>query len=140
MLQDLNVNPVQPSISATNLNIVQRPGWPLKRRGLTNSPRYFEQNQYPADSMQHNASGNNDTTAGAEAVMIDSYMTAYSISLAAAFDYRNGRFPGPNNDTSHHNIGPICLVNAAVIADDVNLQARRSAGERPTYGDIVHAF
>ncbi len=68
MLQDININPVQPSISTTNLNIVTA-GGPASA-GFNEFTPLFEQNR-----TQFNASavGGNHDTSGGEAVVSTVY-------------------------------------------------------------------
>jgi hypothetical protein len=63
LLQDININPVQPSLSETNLNIIAR-GGPIAT-GLNEYNPLFERNQ-----LQVNTTGliGNDETAGAEGI------------------------------------------------------------------------
>ena len=63
LLQDININPVQPSLSETNLNIVAR-GGPIAA-GLNEYNPLFERNQ-----VQINTTGliGNNETRGAEAI------------------------------------------------------------------------
>ncbi len=128
MLQDLNINPVQPSISATNLNIVTAGG--PSAAGFNEFTPLFEQNR-----TQLNASlmaGNNETRGG-EAVISTVY-DRFSIS-GGAFDFETDGFR-PNNDTSHQISG---LFAQWAVSPTVNLQAE--VGRRETeYGDIAMHF
>ena len=93
MLQDININPVQPSISETNLNIVTR-GGPTEA-GFNEFTPLFERND-----VQFNASGvggNNDTFGG-EGVVSALY-DGLSIS-AGAFHYETDGWR-TNNDIKH---------------------------------------
>ena len=128
MLQDLNINPVQPSISATNLNIVTAGG--PSAAGFNEFTPLFEQNrtQVNAGAMV----GNNETKGG-EAVISTVY-DRFSIS-GGAFDFETDGFR-PNNDTSHQISG---LFAQWAVSPTVNLQAevdRRETG----YGDIAMHF
>ena len=93
MLQDVNINPVQPSISETNLNIITR-GGPTEA-GFNEFTPLFEHND-----IQFNASalgGNNDTFGG-EGVVTGLY-DGLSIS-AGAFHYESDGWR-TNNDINH---------------------------------------
>jgi tetratricopeptide (TPR) repeat protein len=80
LLQDININPVQPSLSETNLNIVAR-GGPIAA-GLNEYNPLFERNQ-----LQVNTTGliGNNQTSGAEGIASAIYNNV-SIS-AGAFTY-----------------------------------------------------
>jgi hypothetical protein len=128
MLQDLNVNPVQPSISATNLNIVTAGG--PSAAGFNEFTPLFEQNR-----TQLNVSamvGSNDTTGG-EAVISTVY-DRLSIS-GGAFDFETDGFRS-NNDTSHEISG---LFTQWAASPTVNLQAEVDRRETE-YGDIAMHF
>jgi tetratricopeptide (TPR) repeat protein len=93
MLQDVNINPVQPSISETNLNLITR-GGPTEA-GFNEFTPLFEHND-----IQFNASGvagNNDTFGG-EGVITGLY-DGLSIS-AGAFHYESDGWR-TNNDINH---------------------------------------
>jgi tetratricopeptide (TPR) repeat protein len=93
MLQDVNINPVQPSISETNLNIATR-GGPTDA-GFNEFTPLFERND-----IQFNASGvggNNDTFGG-EGVVSALY-DGLSVS-AGAFHYESDGWRD-NNDINH---------------------------------------
>jgi tetratricopeptide (TPR) repeat protein len=93
LLQDLNINPVQPRLSETNLNIVTQ-GGPADV-GFNEFTPLFERNR-----MQLNAAGivgNNDTLGG-EAVVSALY-DQFSIS-AGAFDFDTDGWRD-NHDISH---------------------------------------
>jgi tetratricopeptide (TPR) repeat protein len=80
LLQDININPVQPSLSETNLNIVAR-GGPVGA-GLNEYNPLFERNQVQVNTT--GLVGNNDTL-GAEGVASAIYNNV-SVS-AGAFTY-----------------------------------------------------
>jgi len=128
MLQDLNVNPVQPSISATNLNIVTAGG--PSAAGFNEFTPLFEQNQ-----TQLNVSGmvgDNDTSGG-EAVISTVY-DRFSAS-GGYFDFDTDGFRS-NNDISHQISG---LFAQWAVSPTVNLQAE--VGHRESeYGDIAMHF
>lgn len=93
MLQDVNINPVQPSVSETNLNIITR-GGPTDA-GFNEFTPLFERND-----IQFNASGlagNNDTFGG-EGVVSALY-DGLSIS-AGAYHYESDGWR-TNNDLNH---------------------------------------
>jgi ferric-dicitrate binding protein FerR (iron transport regulator)/opacity protein-like surface antigen len=93
MLQDVNINPVQPSISETNLNLATR-GGPTEA-GFNEFTPLFERND-----IQFNASGvggNNDTFGG-EGVVSALY-DGLSIS-GGAFHYESDGWR-TNNDINH---------------------------------------
>jgi tetratricopeptide (TPR) repeat protein/opacity protein-like surface antigen len=93
LLQDVNINPVQPSISETNLNIVTRGG--PAQAGFNEFTPLFERND-----IQLNLSGfgGNEDTFGGEGVVSALY-DGLSIS-AGAFHYETDGFR-PNNDINH---------------------------------------
>src|SRR6185312_5471679 len=93
MLQDVNINPVQPSISETNLNIVSI-GGPTET-GFNEFTPLFERNQ-----VQFNASGvvGKEGTFGGEGVASALY-DGFSIS-AGAFHHETEGWR-PNNDINH---------------------------------------
>jgi tetratricopeptide (TPR) repeat protein len=128
MLQDVNLNPVQPSISETNLNMVTR-GGPAEV-GFNEFTPLFERNQ-----VQFNASGvvGNEDTFGGEGVASALY-DGFSIS-AGAFHYETDGFR-PNNDINHE------IFNAyAQYAITPELNAQVELRHREThFGDLEFAF
>ncbi len=77
MLQDVNINPVQPSLSATNLNIVTQGG--PAQAGFNEFTPLFQKNQTRVDTTLQ--AGNFDTTA-AEAAVSGIYNNfSYSIGV-----------------------------------------------------------
>ncbi|MDH3980264.1 MAG: TonB-dependent receptor, partial [Gammaproteobacteria bacterium] len=128
MLQDLNINPVQPSISSTNLNIVTA-GGPASA-GFNEFTPLFEQNR-----TQFNASavGGNHDTKGGEAVL-STVQGRFSGSIGG-FGFESDGFRD-NADTEHE------IYNAfgqVALSPKVNLQAE--LGRRHTdYGDVAMHF
>jgi Flp pilus assembly protein TadD len=128
MLQDLNINPVQPSISSTNLNIATAGG--PSAAGFNEFTPLFEQNR-----TQFNAStivGSNNTSGG-EAVL-STVHDRFSGS-AGAFGFESDGFRD-NADVKHEIYG---LFGQWAASPTVNLQAE--IGKRNTeYGDIAMHF
>lgn len=128
MLQDININPVQPSISETNLNIITR-GGPAEA-GFNEFTPLFERND-----IQLNVSGlagNNDTFGG-EGVVSGLY-DRFSIS-AGAFHYETDGWR-PNNDINHD----IYDVYAqAAITPELNAQFEYLHRDTE-FGDLEFAF
>ena len=93
LLQDTNLNPIQPSISSTNLNIVTA-GGPAEA-GYNEFTPLFERNQ-----MQLNATGfgGSNNTYGGEAVLSGVYN---SLSGSAGHYYYNTDGYRDNNDLDH---------------------------------------
>jgi len=77
MLQDVNINPVQPSLSATNLNIVTLGG--PAQAGFNEFTPLFQKNQIRVDATLQ--AGSNDTRAGEAAIsgIYDNF--SYSIGV-----------------------------------------------------------
>ncbi len=128
LLQDININPVQPSISETNLNIITR-GGPAEP-GFNEFTPLFERNQ-----VQLNANGQvgNQDTLGGEAVVSALY-NQFSIS-AGAFHYETDGFR-PNNDIDHDIYN---FFAQAALTPELNLQVevrRRESKE----GDLELNF
>ena len=111
MLQDININPIQPSISSTNLNIVTMGG--PSTPGFNEFTPLFEQNQ-----TQFNVSGfgGNEDTHGGEAV-VTTLHNGYSAS-GGAFHYFSDGFR--QNADLRHKI--YTLYGQAAITPAVNLQ------------------
>ncbi len=128
MLQDNNINPVQPSVSSTNLNIVTA-GGPASA-GFSEFTPLFERNK-----TQFNVSGfgGSDETSGGEMV-VSSVFDRYSVS-AGAFDYDTDGFRDNNN--LHHEI--YNLFGQAAISPKLNVQAE--LGHRKSdSGDLAQNF
>jgi len=111
MLQDININPIQPSVSTTNLNIVTMGG--PSTPGFNEFTPLFEQNQ-----TQFNVSGfgGNEDTHGGEAV-VTTLHNGYSAS-GGAFHYFTDGFR--DNADLRHKI--YTLYGQAAITPAVNLQ------------------
>ncbi|MDH3760404.1 MAG: TonB-dependent receptor [Gammaproteobacteria bacterium] len=126
MLQDINNNPVQPSVSAANLNIGSGAG----DIGLNEFSGLFESNDVqPSVSLQ---SGSNDTTA-VEAVLSGVY-DSLSFSIGA-FDYETDGWR--ENNAQDQELGNLFLQWAA--APQLNLQVELSSRES-TEGDLAFNF
>jgi tetratricopeptide (TPR) repeat protein len=128
LLQDININPVQPSISETNLNIVTR-GGPAEI-GFNEFTPLFER-----DQIQLNASGlaGNEETLGGEGVLSAIY-DRFSIS-AGAFHFETDGWR-PNNDINHD------IYNAYAqyaITPELNVQVEFRHRES-SQGDLAFNF
>ncbi len=111
LMQDINVNPVQPSLAETNLNIVTLGG--PSRASFNEFTPLFQRNK-----TQFNASGiagNNDTYGGEAVVSGVHNRISYSMGVFA-YDTDGWR---PNNDLQK-NLANIYLQGA--ISPEVNLQ------------------
>ena len=93
LLQDVSINPVQPSVSTTNLNIVTS-GGPAEA-GFNEFNPLFERNQLRANAT---ALAGNNATIGAEAVLSGIYGPSSASLGRFAFDTDGFRF---NNDLKH---------------------------------------
>jgi Tfp pilus assembly protein PilF len=111
MLQDTNINPIQPSVSSTNLNIVTMGG--PSNPGFNEFTPLFEQNQ---TQLNVTGFGGNEDTHGGEAVLTTLH-NGYSAS-GGAFHYFSDGFR-PNNDLRHKIYD---LYGQAAITPVVNLQ------------------
>ena len=112
MMQDININPVQPSVSSTNLNIITLGG--PANAGFNEFTPLFERN---ATQFDVTGVAGDDSTRGGEAVVTALY-DEYSMS-AGAFHMNTDGFR-PNNDIRHviYNLyGQVALTPA------LNLQA-----------------
>jgi len=112
MMQDVNINPVQPSVSSTNLNIVTA-GGPASA-GFNEFTPLFERNK---TQINMSGFGGNNDTHGGEAV-VTSVQDNYSIS-AGAFHYFTDGFRD-NNDLRHKIYN---LYGQAAVTPAINLQA-----------------
>src|SRR5262249_39630107 len=128
LLQDVNINPVQPSLSETNLNIITH-GGPADA-GFNEFTPLFERNQ-----VQFNASGvvGNEDTFGGEGVASALY-DDFSIS-AGAFHFQTGGFR-PNNDINHDIYD---LYAQYAITPELNIQAEFRRRESDS-GDLALNF
>ncbi len=126
MLQDINLNPVQPSVSASNLNIGSGAG----EVGLNEFTGLFESNALrPAISI---LSGSNDTSA-TEAVLSGTHDNL-SFSIGA-FDYESDGWRDNNGQDQE-------LANLFVqwaVSPELNLQAEIDSRES-TEGDLAFNF
>jgi tetratricopeptide (TPR) repeat protein len=128
MLQDLNTNPIQPSLSEANLNLVTQVG--PARAGFNEFTPLFERKQ-----TQFNATGvagNNDTYGG-EGVVSMLY-DRYSIS-AGAFGYTSDGWR-PNND-NNQNIQDVFFQTAITPELNAQLEFRRRHSD---FGDLAFNF
>jgi hypothetical protein len=128
MLQDLNINPVQPSLSEAKLNIVAR-GGPADP-GFNEFTPLFERNQ-----TQLNLSGvvgNNDTYGG-EGVVSMLY-DRYSLS-AGAFGYRSDGWR-PNND-NRQSVQDVYFQSAITPELNAQVEFRRRDSD---FGDLEFNF
>jgi hypothetical protein len=128
MLQDINMNPVQPSLSSTNLNIIER-GGPASA-GFNEFTPLFERNQ--ARFNVTGGAGSNDTNTS-EAVLSGIY-DRYSLS-AGRFTYDTDGFRRNNN--LKHEIYD--FYAQAAVTPMINLQVEY--GKRnTTHGDLAMKF
>jgi len=128
MLQDININPVQPSISEANLNIVTLGG--PSSAGFNEFTPLFQRNQAEFDVAGF--VGNNNT-AGGEAVASALY-DRYSLSAGALTYKTDGWRPNNGMDEKAYNV-----FMQAALTDKLNLQAelrRRTS----TVGDLAFNF
>ena len=128
MLQDININPVQPSLSEANLNLVTQGG--PAQAGFNEFTPLFERNQ-----VQLNASGlvGNESTYGAEGVASAIY-DRYSIS-AGAFGYWTDGWR-TNNDINQ-NVQDVFFQTAITPELNAQLEFRRRHSDQ---GDLAFNF
>jgi tetratricopeptide (TPR) repeat protein len=128
MLQDININPVQPSIAETNLNIVTQ-GGPAEA-GFNEFTPLFERNR-----AQLNVSGlaGNDETFGGEGVASALY-DRFSIS-GGAFHFQTDGWR-PNHDI-RHNIYNVFFQAALTPEVNAQVELRR---RRSREGDLALNF
>ncbi len=128
MLQDVNINPVQPSISETNLNIVAR-GGPTDA-GFNEFTPLFERNE-----IQFDASGvaGNEGTFGGEGVVSALY-DGLSLS-AGGFHYESDGWR-TNNDINHDIYN---IYGQYAISPDLNVQVELRHRETD-FGDLEFNF
>ncbi len=124
LLQDININPVQPSLSETRLNIASGGG--VARSGLNEFSPIFERNQVRLDLTGE--VGSNQTYAN-EAVVSAIY-DGLSIS-AGQFHYQTNGFR-KNNDLEHNIYN---IFAQAAISPTFNVQAEVRA-RRTESGDL----
>ncbi len=128
LLQDVNINPIQPSLVETNLNIVAR-GGPADP-GFDEFTPLFERN-----GGQVIVSGvvGNDESIGGEGVASLIYN---QLSLGAgAFTYESDGWR-PNNDVQHDIFQ---LYGQVALTPELNIQAEWSQRETE-YGDLAFNF
>jgi Tfp pilus assembly protein PilF len=128
MLQDVNINPVQPSISETNLNIVTRGG--PDDAGFNEFTPLFERNDIQFDAS--GVVGNNDTFGG-EGVASALY-DGLSLS-AGAFHYESDGWRTNNN--INHDIYE--FYSQYAVTPELNLQAEYRHRETD-FGDLEFDF
>jgi opacity protein-like surface antigen len=128
MLQDININPIQPSLSEANLNLVTQGG--PAQAGFNEFTPLFERNQ-----VQLNATGlvGNENTYGAEGVA-SAIHDRYSIS-AGSFGYWTDGWR--KNNSINQNVQDVFFQTA--ITPELNLQAefRRRYSD---FGDLAFNF
>ncbi len=128
MLQDININPIQPSLSDTNLNVITQ-GGPASA-GFNEFTPLFERNR--AEVNVGALGGGNDTT-GIEAVVSGVYD---QLSLSAgAFGYDTDGYR-QNNDLKHEIYN---LFGQVAVSPAVNLQAEYQK-RNTKYGDLAMNF
>lgn len=128
MLQDVNINPIQPSLSDTNLNIVTQ-GGPTSA-GFNEFTPLFERNRAQANLSVF---GGSNSTLGGEAVVSGVYD---KLSLSAgAFLYDTDGFR-PNNDLEHDIYNVFAQF---ALTPSINLQAEFQSRESE-YGDLAMNF
>jgi len=128
LLQDININPVQPSLSETNLNIVTR-GGPAEA-GFNEFTPLFERND-----IQLNVSGvvGDEDTFGGEGVVSALY-DGLSIS-AGAFHYETDGWR-PNHDINHDIYN---IFAQYAVTPELNLQLELRHRES-SQGDLAFNF
>jgi hypothetical protein len=128
MMQDNNINPVQPSVSSTNLNIVTAGG--PANAGFNEFTPLFERNK---TQLNISGFGGSDDTRGGE-VVVSSVFDRFSIS-AGAFDFDTDGFR--DNNQLEHQIQNLYVQ--AAITPRFNLQAELSSRES-SQGDLAMNF
>lgn len=128
LLQDTNINPIQPSISEANLNIVTLGG--PSSAGFNEFTPLFERNQTQLDVA---AFGGNLDTVGGEAVVSALY-DRYSFS-AGAFTYRTDGWR-PNNELDQDLYN---LFAQVAVTEKLNMQVEFRHRES-TEGDLAFNF
>jgi len=128
MLQDININPVQPSVSTGNLNIVTL-GGPASP-GFNEFTPLFQQNGTQADVS---ALAGNNNTSGGEAV-VTALHDRYSLSLGG-LTYNTDGFRD-NNDLDHEIYNVYAQADVTPV---VNLQAEYNYRDT-TNGDLAQNF
>ena len=128
LLQDININPVQPSLAATNLNIIARSG--PATAGFNEFTPLFERNQVQVNSS---ALAGSDDTVAIEGVASGIY-DRYSFS-GGGFYYDTAGFR-ENADLSHE-IGN--FYAQAALTPEINIQAEYGT-RNSEWGDIAMKF
>jgi tetratricopeptide (TPR) repeat protein len=128
MLQDLNTNPVQPSLSEPNLNLVTQ-GGPAEA-GFSEFAPLFERNEA---NLNLSGVAGNENTYGGEGVVSALY-DRYSVS-AGAFGYRSDGWR--DNNDNKQNVQDVYFQTA--ITPELNAQAefRRRHSDQ---GDLAFRF
>jgi Tfp pilus assembly protein PilF/predicted porin len=127
MLQDVNINPIQPSQSDTNLGIVTQGG---PAAGFNEFTPLFERNRAQANVSVFG--GSNDTLGG-EAVVSGVY-DKFSLSAGAFLSDTDGF--RPNNDLDQE---VYSLFAQVALTPALNLQAEFQSRESE-YGDLAMNF
>jgi tetratricopeptide (TPR) repeat protein len=128
MLQDININPIQPSLSEANLNLITQGG--PAQAGFNEFTPLFERNQ-----VQLNATGlvGNENTYGAEGVASAIY-DRYSIS-AGSFGYWTDGWRKNNN--INQNVQDVFFQTAITPELNAQLEFRRRHSNQ---GDLAFNF
>ena len=128
LLQDININPIQPSVSATNLNIVTIGG--PAGTGFNEFTPIFQRNKSQLNLTGF--AGSNDTTGGD--VVVSALYDQLSFSLGA-FSYDSDGWR-PNNDVDQE------LYNVFAqwaVSPELNLQLEYSSQDTEQ-GDLAFNF
>jgi tetratricopeptide (TPR) repeat protein len=128
MLQDLNTNPVQPSLSEPNLNLVTQ-GGPAEA-GFSEFAPLFERNEA---NLNLSGVAGNENTYGGEGVVTALY-DRYSVS-AGAFGYRTDGWR-KNNDINQ-NVQDVFFQTAITPELNAQLEFRRRHSDQ---GDLAFNF
>ena len=128
LLQDININPIQPSVAATNLNIVARGG--PAAAGFNEFTPLFERNQIQPN---FSALAGSNQTASFEGVLSGIY-DRVSFS-AGGFQYDTDGFR-ENGDLSHQ---VATVYGQAAVSETLNLQAEYGT-RHSEWGDIAMKF
>lgn len=128
LMQDININPVQPSISEANLNIVTLGG--PSSAGFNEFTPLFQRNR---TGFNVAAFGGNNGTAGGEAVVSALY-DRYSFSVGAFTYETDGWRPNNGLDQDAYDV-----FAQAAVTDKLNIQAEFRRRES-TEGDLAFNF
>ena len=128
MMQDVNINPVQPSLSETNLNIVTLGG--PAGAGFNEFTPLFERNK---TQLNVSGFGGNNDTYGGEAVVSGLYGPASFSVGAYSYDTDGWR---SNNDQDRNIYN---LFGQVAITPQLNVQAEFRHSESET-GDLAFNF